>query len=32
MEEIWKDVYFEENGIIYDYRNLYKVNNLGHIK
>ncbi len=32
MEEIWKDVYFEENGIIYDYRNLYKVSNLGHIK
>ena len=32
MEEIWKELYFEEDGIVYDYRNLYKVSNLGHIK
>ena len=32
MEEIWRDIYFEENGIIYDYRGLYQVSNLGRVK
>ena len=32
MKEIWKDIYFIENGIKYDYRNLYQVSNLGNVK
>ena len=28
MKEKWKDVYFIENEIIYDYRGLYQVSNL----
>lgn len=32
MKEIWKDIYFVENGITYDYRGLYQVSNLGRIK
>lgn len=32
QEEIWKDIYFEENGVIYDYRGLYQVSDLGNIK
>ena len=32
MDEIWKDIYFEENGVIYDYRGLYQVSNLGRVK
>lgn len=32
MEEIWKDIYFIENNIIYDYRGLYQVSNFGRIK
>ena len=32
-EEIWKDIYFIDNmGIIYDYRGLYQVSNMGRIK
>ena len=30
--EQWKDVYFIENGIEYDYRGLYQVNNRGIVK
>ena len=32
MEEIWKDIYFVDNGIEYDYRGLYQVSNFGRIK
>lgn len=32
MQEIWKDIYFEEKGVIWDYRGLYQVSNLGRIK
>ena len=32
MEEHWKDIVFEENGIVYDYRGLYQVSNLGNVK
>lgn len=32
MEEVWKDIYFTENGIEYDYRGLYQVSNLGRVK
>ena len=32
MEEIWKDIYFVENGIEYDYRGLYQVSNKGRVK
>ena len=32
MDEIWKDIYFIDNGIEYDYRGLYQVSNLGRIK
>ena len=31
-EEIWKDIYFIDNGIIYDYRGLYQVSNFGRVK
>jgi hypothetical protein len=31
MEE-WKDIYFIENGIEWDYRGLYQVSNKGNIK
>lgn len=30
--EVWKDIYFIENGIEYDYRGLYQVSNQGRIK
>ena len=30
--EIWKDVYFIDNGIEYDYRGLYQVSNKGNVK
>lgn len=32
QEEIWKDIYFIENGIEYDYRGLYQVSNKGNVK
>lgn len=32
MEEIWKDIYFIENNIKYDYRGLYQVSNFGRVK
>lgn len=32
MKEIWKDIYFIENGIKYDYKGFYQVSNLGNIK
>ena len=32
MEEQWKDVYFIENGIEYDYRGLYQVSSEGRVK
>lgn len=32
MEEIWKDIYFEDKGKIYDYRGFYQVSNLGRVK
>lgn len=32
MEEIWKDIYFIENGVEWDYRGLYQVSNLGQVK
>ena len=31
MEE-WRDIYFIENGKIYDYRGLYQVSNIGRVK
>lgn len=31
-EEIWKDIYFVENGVEYDYRGLYQVSTHGNIK
>ena len=32
MEEIWKDIIIEKNGVIYDYTGLYEVSNLGMVK
>ena len=32
MEEQWKDIIIEKNGIIYDYTGLYQVSNLGRVK
>ena len=32
MEEQWKDIYFKQDGIVYDYRGLYQVSNLGNVK
>lgn len=31
-KEVWKDIYFVENGILYDYRGLYLVSNWGRVK
>ena len=30
--EVWKDVYFVEDGVEWDYRGLYQVSNLGRVK
>ena len=30
-DEIWKDVCWYENGVIYDYRGLYKISNFGRV-
>ena len=30
--EVWKDIYFIENGIEYDYRGLYQVSSEGKVK
>lgn len=30
--EIWKDIYFIKNKVVYDYRGLYQVSNMGRIK
>ena len=32
MEEIWKDIYFVENGVTYDYRGYYQISNMGRVK
>ena len=32
MDEIWKDIYYEDKGKIYDYRGYYQVSNYGRIK
>ena len=32
MKEIWKDIYFKENGKTIDYKGLYQISNLGRIK
>ena len=32
MVEEWKDIYFIENDIEYDYRGLYQVSNIGRVK
>lgn len=32
MEEQWKDIIIEKNGIIYDYSRLYQVSNLGRVR
>lgn len=32
MKEIWKDLIFEENGIIHDYSGIYEISNMGNIK
>lgn len=32
MKEIWKNIKFEENGVIYDYSQEYQISNLGNIK
>ena len=31
-DEIWKDIYFEENGIVYNYIGLYKISNKGRVE
>ena len=31
-DEIWKDIYFVQNGIEWDYRGLYAVSNYGRVK
>ena len=32
MSEIWKDIYFVENGVEYDYRGFYQVSNKGNVR
>ena len=27
MQEIWKDIYFTDKGVTYDYRGFYQVSN-----
>lgn len=31
MQEEWKDLYWEQDGQVYDYRGLYRVSNLGRV-
>lgn len=30
--EIWKDIYFIQDSVVYDYRGLYQVSNLGNVR
>ena len=30
--ETWKDIYFEQNGEVWDYRGLYQISNYGRVK
>ena len=32
MQEEWKDIYFEDKGVLYDYVGLYQISNLGNVK
>ena len=32
MKEVWKDIYFEQDGVVWDYRGLYAVSNRGKVK
>ena len=32
MQEIWKDIIIEKNGILYDFTGLYQVSNFGRIR
>lgn len=32
MEEIWKDIVIEKNGVVYDYTGLYQVSNYGRVR
>jgi hypothetical protein len=32
MKEVWKDIYFINNGIVCDYRGLYQVSSWGRVK
>lgn len=32
MNEIWKDIVIEKNGMLYDYSGLYQVSNLGRVR
>lgn len=32
MEEIWKDIKIEKNGIVHDYTGLYQVSNKGRVR
>ena len=32
MKEIWKDIYFIENNVVYDYRGLYQISSFGRVK
>lgn len=32
MQEEWRDIVIEKNGIVYDYSGLYQVSNLGRVK
>ena len=32
MDEVWKDIYFEDYGVIWDFRGLYQVSSKGNIK
>ena len=32
MREVWKDIYFKEKGIVWDYRGVYQISNFGRVK
>ena len=31
-EEVWKDIYFIENGVTWDFRGVYQISNFGRVK
>ena len=32
QDEVWKDIYFKEYGVIWDFRNIYQISNYGNVR